>query len=168
MAQPRLAACNSSPSRADLYQHFYKYVPNMLVFVSKRLREIDDNGCWIWAGAPSGKSGYGAVYIGPRRDQLRTYAHRLSFMIYTGDPGGQHVLHRCGRPLCFNPEHLFLGDAAVKVRATVARGRHRNQNTGRTHCRRGHPLTGNNVRLEAGRFRRCLACERQQSRRTRR
>lgn len=159
---------NASPSRADLYEHFKKYVPNMLVFVNKHLREINDDGCWIWKGAPTAQGRFGRAAFGPRNDHLIIYAHRLSFMIYYGDPGDQHVLHRCGRALCFNPEHLFLGDAAVKVRATVARGRHRNQNTGRTHCRRGHPLTGTNVRLEAGRFRRCLACERQQRRRTRR
>jgi hypothetical protein len=156
---------NTAPSRADLYAHFYKYVPNMLVFLNKHHRGIDDaRGCWIWRGAPTAQGRFGRASIGPRDDILIIYAHRLSFMIYVGDPGDQHVLHRCGRSLCFNPEHLFLGDAGIKVRATVARGRHRNQNTGIAHCRHGHPLTGNNVRLEAGRFRRCLACQRQRRR----
>jgi len=35
--------------------------------------------------------------------------HRLVWMLFNGDPGEMHVLHRCDMPACCNPEHLFLG-----------------------------------------------------------
>lgn len=158
---------NTSPTKADLYQHFRKYVPNMLTWLGKRF-DIDDAGCWIWRGAPTAKHGYGMTSIGPRHDQLVIYAHRLSYMVYRGDPAGLFVLHRCDVPLCFRPDHLFLGTAGDNVRDAVAKKRHRNQNAGRTHCRNGHLLTGKNVRVDTTGFRRCVVCRREYEARYRR
>ena len=36
-------------------------------------------------------------------------AHKLAYELYVGPVGDLHVLHRCDRPACINPEHLFLG-----------------------------------------------------------
>ena len=152
---------NSAPTRSDLYRHLDLYARNMLVLIADRTAYINERGCWIWDGAPTGPMGYGQLSLGPRVDHLAIYAHRMSYMVHCGDPGDLSVLHRCDTPLCFNPEHLFPGTAGDNIRDAVAKGRQRNQNTGRTHCRRGHLLAGRNVRLEGGRFRRCLICQRE-------
>lgn len=150
---------NSAPTRADLYQHFGKYIPNILTWLSDRY-DINDTGCWIWRGAPTATNRYGMASIGPRDDHLVIYAHRLSYMVYHGDPGWFQVLHRCDVPLCLRPDHLFLGTAATNIRDAVAKKRHRNQNTGRTHCRNGHLLVGENLRIDSTGFRRCVTCRR--------
>lgn len=156
-AQNRITA----PTRDQLYEYLGRHVPNMLSLLNAHDAGSNERGCWIWSGAPSSRMGYGQISIGPRRDRLIISAHRMSYMIHRGDPGPLHTLHSCDNPLCFNPEHLFLGTAGDNIRDCVAKGRHRNQNTGRTHCRRGHPLIASNVRLEGGRFRRCLTCQRE-------
>jgi len=151
---------NTAPTKSDLYRHFDLYVPNMLAWLDDRF-DIDDAGCWIWRGAPSGKMGYGVASIGPRSDHLRIYAHRLSYMIHCGDPGSLSVLHRCDVPLCICPDDLFCGTQGDNVRDAVAKGRHRNQHTDRTHCRNGHLLSGDNVKITTTGGRRCLICRRE-------
>ena len=64
--------------------------------------------CWDWAGR-TGEFGYGEVCISqPKKYRVR--AHRLSWEIHRGPiPHGLCVLHKCDRPVCVNPDHLFLG-----------------------------------------------------------
>ena len=68
------------------------------------LRHVQlDGECWLWTGAkqpPYGKfHGFGA--------------HRAAYQFFRGEiPAGQCVLHRCDRPPCVNPDHLFLGTRA--------------------------------------------------------
>lgn len=71
-----------------------------------RFIEIDpDSGCWIWIGSKNRK-GYGQISFKNRT----TISHRLTYSTYIGViPSGMHVLHRCDRPSCNNPDHLFLG-----------------------------------------------------------
>lgn len=82
--------------------------------------------CWIWAG-PKTRDGYGVMSIG-RGKQHRV--HRVSYEHFCGPiPVGKLVCHHCDTPLCFNPEHLFLGsprdntaDMHRKGRRVVNRG----------------------------------------------
>lgn len=61
--------------------------------------------CWIWIGYKLGE--YGGFYLG--RPHKYTVAHRASYTIYKGDIGKYDVLHTCDKPVCVNPDHLFLG-----------------------------------------------------------
>lgn len=79
-----------------------------------------DDGCWIWLGAPQGSNGYGSLKV----DGRKTFAHRYSWALVNGPvPPGLCVLHRCDRPLCVNPEHLFLGSNQDNVDDRTAKGR---------------------------------------------
>lgn len=67
--------------------------------------------CWNWTGALRDKR-YGCMGIGSRTDKSKKIerSHRLSWMLHFGKiPKGKHVLHKCDRPICVRPSHLFLG-----------------------------------------------------------
>ena len=75
-------------------------------------------GCSLWTGAST--RGYGRV----RRDGRLYQAHRVAYELFVGPiPGGMNVLHRCDTPACVNPDHLFLGTPADRVRNMVAKER---------------------------------------------
>lgn len=89
----------------------------------------EPDACWLWTASCTGR-GYGQLTVG--RGKLA--AHRLAWVLSHGPiPADAHVLHRCDRPRCCNPAHLFLGthadnmqDAAAKRRLSVPRpGRHK-------------------------------------------
>lgn len=72
--------------------------------------ERTSDGCWIWKGSKF-KRNKGSARPQLRLNKKRTVlAHRLAFEAYKGPiEQGKHVLHKCDRPLCVNPDHLFLG-----------------------------------------------------------
>lgn len=81
--------------------------------------------------------------------------------LYGPVPKGMGVLHRCDQPLCIEPTHLFLGTQQDNISDMMSKGHFGNQNTGKTHCLRGHPLSGANLYLYKDGHRRCIACLRQ-------
>lgn len=79
--------------------------------------------CWEWTGYRTG-FGYGELQSGPRGDQVKESAHRLSWEIHNGPiPDGLNVLHRCDNPPCVRPDHLFLGTASDNARDMWDKGR---------------------------------------------
>ena len=63
--------------------------------------------CWVWIGGRN-NSGYGHVWY---RSECHG-AHRIAWELHSGPiPEGMWVLHKCDRPSCCNPSHLFLGTA---------------------------------------------------------
>lgn len=102
--------------------------------------------CWIWTKELNSR-GYGRMSVGRTKTRRRELAHRLSYRLSTGTlPGEMDVLHRCDRPSCVNPSHLFLGSAADNAMDMVAKGRARNGATARTTCPKGHPYDKRNSR----------------------
>lgn len=70
----------------------------------KRYQLDEETGCWLWIGGTN-SDGYGVWSA-----HGETKAHRASWVLHHGIiPPGLHVLHRCDRPSCVNPAHLFLG-----------------------------------------------------------
>jgi len=117
---------------------------------------VTESGCWVWLGSET--CGYGRFRV-PEGNLL---AHRYAYMKLRGPiPDGLHLDHLCRVRLCVNPAHLEpvtnkenihrgIGFAAVNAR--------------KTHCKRGHSLSGDNVYIRNRKAmweeRSCLACKR--------
>lgn len=50
-------------------------------------------------------------------------AHRVSYILFNGDPGHSVVRHKCDNPKCVNPEHLELGTQQDNLNDAWARRR---------------------------------------------
>lgn len=116
-------------------------------------RNIDKqpDGCWLWTGSTD-SDGYGLVWQG-----RHVKAHRFAYALVHGAiPAGLQIHHRCEDPACCNPDHLEL----VSPREHQARHPLSGATAGKreqTHCKRGHPLAGENVYRYRNR-RKCRAC----------
>ena len=115
-----------------------------------------DEGCWIWTGSTRG--GYGTFWL----HGTMISAHRYSYELTFGPVDKDKVFHHhCRTALCVNPHHLEVvesyGQHSVKhhPESIVA------QNKNKTHCKRGHKLSKNNVRVRADGTRQCKTCEKQ-------
>lgn len=78
-------------------------------------------GCWEWNGNKR-PDGYGTIYSYVHK-MMR--AHRMSWLVVNGEiPKDMDVLHKCDNPPCINPDHLWIGTDADKVRDMDKKGRH--------------------------------------------
>ena len=67
-----------------------------------------------------------------------SYTHRLGWKLLRGPiPEGKELHHRCSVYACWNPDHL----EPVTHAENLAYRR-------KTHCNRGHPLSGANLRVD--------------------
>ena len=116
----------------------------------------DSTGCWLWTGCVSGNClKYGTL----RKNGLPTKAHRVSWELHFGAiPAGLLVCHRCDVPVCVNPEHLFLGTTKDNIRDMIAKRRHISNK--KTHCKRGHEFTPENLAGNRHGYRVCKSCDR--------
>ena len=117
---------------------------------------VSRQDCFVWKGTSS-PDGYGYKRVNKKRVRL----HRWAWEWANGPiPEGMHVLHKCDNPPCVNPDHLFIGTNGDNVRDCVSKGRHRNGETGKTHCKNGHPFNDDNTYIRPdGRGRACRACD---------
>jgi hypothetical protein len=111
---------------------------------------VTRQGCWVWEGARS-KEGYGVL----RSGDTQRPAPRLFWESFVGIiPPGYRVLSRklpkCAGKACCNPAHHRLQGPVVEQELKV--------------CKKGHPLTPENVVVEnrdERQFRRCRICRRE-------
>jgi len=109
----------------------------------------NDNGCVEWTGAVNSR-GYGSVGWGPRGQNKSYLAHRVSFVLAGGilEPS-LTIDHICRNRLCVNAAHLeqVTGKENIQRAARLI-----------THCKHGHPLSGENLRLSSRGKRVCRTC----------
>lgn len=124
-----------------------------------RVEQITETGCWIWTGEViSSRLPYGRFWL----DGRRVLAHRIAYEHFKGPiPGGLVLDHLCRVPSCVNPDHLEV----VTQRENTIRGTSMvASNVKKTHCKNGHELSGDNLRLETTRHghrgRVCRTCVR--------
>lgn len=111
------------------------------------------DGCWIWTASTDGSGRYGAFYLDGRLERAHRVAYELSGR--GPIPPGMVIDHLCRVTLCVNPDHLEVVTQHQNImRGTAASAR----NAVKTHCMRGHELSGENVQIMARGGRRCLAC----------
>jgi hypothetical protein len=98
-----------------------------------------NTGCWLWSGSGT-EAGYGQISVNGRA----TMAYRWSYEHFRGPIApGLEPDHLCRVRCCVNPAHLEL----VTHRENTLRGQTlAAMNAAKTHCRRGHPYSGDNLR----------------------
>jgi hypothetical protein len=102
--------------------------------------QVAANGCWEWTGSRTSDRVYPRFCVAKTRYVL---AHRWSYEHYVGPiPDGLTIDHLCRNTLCVNPKHL----EPVTAVENVMRGEGVcAQNARKTHCKRGHALTPENI-----------------------
>lgn len=122
---------------------------------------INERGCWVWTGPKSSKG-----YPMQEHRSLPKAGHRTAFILLRGVTltSEQFVCHTCDERACWNPAHLFIGDARANNNDCASKGRH--HNTVKTHCPKGHEFTPENTYTTPQGLRRCRACSRDRGRDT--
>lgn len=125
-------------------------------FWSKVVKLNGVNACWVW-NSQTDERGYGFFWLEVCKRPLR--AARLSYTLAIGPiPDGLCVCHHCDNPICVRPDHLFVGTVGDNMRDMVRKGRHPEQISRQTHCKRGHEYTEANTIHKKDGTRSCKAC----------
>lgn len=94
-----------------------------------------ETGCWEWQAAKFAGGGYALLAI----DGTPRHAHRVAYELLVGPiTEGLVIDHLCCVAHCVNPDHL--------QQVTQEENRRR-QAERQTHCKHGHPLSGENLAL---------------------
>lgn len=126
-------------------------IERFLSFVDKQ-----PDGCWQWTGCIGG-NGAGRAYFSLGARSLS--ASRVAWAIANGSSPTLDVCHSCDNPSCVNPSHLWLGTHIENMRDMKAKGRaSAGGKKALTHCKRGHPLSGDNLWLRWNGHRSCKTC----------
>lgn len=145
----------------------------LLASEGKKLEErlfynIDKNGsvpecrpdlgcCWVWTGylvkGNAKTDGYGCISI---KNKTKRVSRVLYSLLVEGIPDNLELDHLCRNPPCVRPSHL----EPVTHKENTLRGNNPLAiNARKTHCIRGHPLSGINLgKQKKGRF--CKICDR--------
>ena len=124
----------------------------------EQVSALVDSPCWIWIGCRS-RNGYGQFKADARRSFTRKIGpHIFAYEYFIGPvPDGFDVHHRCYNRACCSPLHIDvishrdnMVDGNASTLASV--------NARKTHCKYGHPLTGDNMQVTSQGSRLCRTC----------
>lgn len=114
-------------------------------------KSTGENECWEWKGYIKPRTGiWDGAYGEFSFNSKHVRAHRFSYYLHFGEFDPKLlVCHKCDNTKCVNPNHLFLGTYLDNNRDTVNKGRRaKTQNIEKkTHCKYGHELIGDNIKL---------------------
>jgi hypothetical protein len=120
-----------------------------------------ENGCWEWFGSKT--DGYGRIGVGSRRDGTlrQEYVHRVVYESFNGPiPAGLQIDHLCRNRACVRLAHLRAVSLTENVMAPGSLCVQK-RNSDKTHCVRGHELSGANVKAQTVKgvvWRHCRTC----------
>lgn len=113
------------------------------------LSTVREGECLVWTGNRQ-PNGYGRFRVGERHFR----AHRWIYEQYNGPvPFGKFLDHLCRNRACVSVGHLEPVTVAENNR------RARAATPVRTHCRRGHPYSGANLKINPNGSRTCRSCQ---------
>ncbi len=126
---------------------------------------VIEGGCWLWQGGTVTHNGYGQIYV---EGKMRR-AHRVGYELFAGPiPDGKQLNHLCRTRLCVYHEHLEVVTLEENLRAGNGPRDTRIRFQARTHCKKGHELTPENIYtyLKDGyKCHQCRVCQRANARR---
>lgn len=129
-------------------------------FLMANIVEREEGGCVEWTGTTHRGYGITPKYKGDQR------AQRVFYRYFTGEaiPPGMQVDHVCRNRACVAISHLEV----VSPRENILRSESATaRNARKTHCKRGHELTVENIQAgpwERNGYRVCRLCKRIQNR----
>lgn len=108
---------------------------------------VTASGCWQWTSQKT-TDGYARIDMFVNGKKVSKLAHRISYREFKGEiPSGLVLDHLCRNRSCVNPDHLEPVTFAVNSQRALCK----------THCKRGHPLSGQNLYVHKTGSR-CLKC----------
>lgn len=115
---------------------------------------LTENACWEWQ-MHCNALGYGTI-------SWKTRIWMLTRLVYAANHGAfdkdLDICHTCDNPGCCNPQHLWAGEH--KANLLDASKKKRLNGQWKTECKRGHPLSGDNLYVQPKwGYRKCKACD---------
>lgn len=127
------------------------------ITVARFWSKVDKRGpdeCWPWLGSVV-RQGRGTIWLNGKT----TLASHLSLALVNRPRPFEMAMacHSCDQPNCVNPSHLWWGTNRQNILDASSKGRLSGQQL--THCKKGHSLEGDNVRITPTGQRSCKKCQ---------